>query len=527
VEEKVGLRRVIGPPGTGKTAFIARQVEHWVTNGVDPGRILLVSHTRAAAKVIAERVDVPDENVGTLHSMGFRAIGRPAVAEVGKLAKAWNDLVDVPGWRIANVDDVDPYGQPGGRSHFERMMLARARGEPMPWELAELARMWADFKLENDAVDFADMLELPVKRGAGPPGNPTHMVVDEAQDLTPAGWALVHHWGRYVRELVVAGDPAQTIYEWAGARPDDLMADGWDERMLGQSWRLAPAIHEHAERFLTRHSGRLGDGRWYRPRDGADGVVDTVAVDMQRAADGVAELVEREMATGTVMVLAQAAYMLRPVTNALLKRGIVFHNPYRLTNGSWNPLRENAGEGRTSTVARVKAFLRPDFRVWGDDARLWTTDDLVPWVRMLRNDAFRTRGAREALLAEPGPGMLDAVFDAFTDSSRAGAENLSLEWLAGAVLAEYRPVVERIASIAELRGPGFLAESPRVVVGTIHSVKGGEADTVILAPDVSPSAAREMMATEGMDAMVRLFYVGITRAREKLLWCTPSTRLTI
>jgi DNA helicase-2/ATP-dependent DNA helicase PcrA len=523
----MGLRRIIGPPGTGKTAFIARQVERWVERGVDPARILLVSHTRAAARVIAERVDVPAENVGTLHSMGYRAIGRPAVAEVGKLASAWNQAVDVPGWRIASVDDVDPYGVPGGRSHFERMMLARARGEQMPWELVQLAQLWDQFKLENDAVDFADMLELPVRHNAPPPGAPTHIVVDEAQDLTPAGWALVHHWARYVGELVVAGDPAQTIYEWAGARPDDLLADGWDERMLSRSWRLAPAIHEYAERFLTRHSGKLGDGRWYRPREGTDGVVDTVAVDLQRSADAVAELVEREMATGTVMVLAQAAYMLRPVCAALLKRGVVFHNPYRVANGAWNPLREDVGEGRTSTVARVKAFLRPDYRVWGDQSRLWATDDLVPWLRMLRTDAFRTRGAREALLAEPGPGLLDAAFDAFTPEARVGAESLDLDWLAGAVLAEYRPVVERIAAIAALRGTGFLAEPPRVVVGTIHSVKGGEADVVILAPDVSPSAAREMVTTEGMDAMVRLFYVGITRARDKVLWCTPSTRLAI
>lgn len=527
----MGLHRVIGPPGTGKTGFIARQVEHWVARGVRPERIVLVSHTRAAARVLAERVDIPDENVGTLHSMGYRALGRPEVAEAGKLAAAWNSSVQAPGWRIGVVDDADPYGGgaggAGGRTHFERLMLARSRGEPPPYELRDLNEAWEGFKYEHDAVDFADMLELPVRRGAPPPGNPSHLVVDEAQDLTPAGWALVRHWSRYVEEVVVAGDPAQVIYEWAGARPDELLAEGWDERMLSQSYRLPPAVHEHAERLLTRHSGVLGEGRWYRPREGAEGAVDTVPLTIQRHADALAELVERESAEGTVMVLAQAAYMLRPVLAALLERGILFHNPYRLANGSWNPLREDAGEGRTSTLARVKSFLRPDDRVWGSESRVWQTPDIVPWARMLRADAFKRRGARERLLAEPGEGLLDELFDELTDEAREGVESLSVRWLASAVLAEYRPIVERIASIVERRGTAILAERPRVIVGTIHSVKGGEADTVIVAPDVSLAAAREMSTTEGNDAMVRLFYVAVTRARGKVLWLTPGTRLAI
>ena len=41
------------------------------------------------------------------------------------------------------------------------------------------------------------------------------------------------------------------------------------------------------------------------------------------------------------------------------------------------------------------------------------------------------------------------------------------------------------ADIADVRGPQALMESPQVIVGTIHSVKGGEADAVVLFPDLS------------------------------------------
>ena len=62
---------------------------------------------------------------------------------------------------------------------------------------------------------------------------------------------------------------------------------------------------------------------------------------------------------------------------------------------------------------------------------------------------------------------------------------------------------------------------PKVIVGTIHSVKGGEADVVFLFPDLSPGAARMYETQDGRDSATRLFYVGATRARETLVICSP------
>ena len=39
------------------------------------------------------------------------------------------------------------------------------------------------------------------------------------------------------------------------------------------------------------------------------------------------------------MFLASCSYMLYPLVAILRKNGIPFHNPYRKTNGFWNPLR--------------------------------------------------------------------------------------------------------------------------------------------------------------------------------------------
>jgi superfamily I DNA/RNA helicase len=60
-----------------------------------------------------------------------------------------------------------------------------------------------------------------------------------------------------------------------------------------------------------------------------------------------------------------------------------------------------------------------------------------------------------------------------------------------------------------------------VIPGTIHSVKGGEAQTVILIPDLSLAAVKPYWAGETA-SIGRLFYVAMTRASERLLLCRPA-----
>ena len=72
------------------------------------------------------------------------------------------------------------------------------------------------------------------------------------------------------------------------------------------------------------------------------------------------------------------------------------------------------------------------------------------------------------------------------------------------------------------------------MVGTIHSFKGGECDTMILYPDLSMAGyieyqkrkvdASEILAT-GRDAVICQFYVGMTRARHDLVLVSPASNM--
>ena len=58
---------------------------------------------------------------------------------------------------------------------------------------------------------------------------------------------------------------------------------------------------------------------------------------------------------------------------------------------------------------------------------------------------------------------------------------------------------------------------PQIVIGSIHSVKGAEADCVYIYPDLSTSGDKEWKSCGGSrDSVIRVFYVAITRARESV-----------
>jgi hypothetical protein len=75
-----------------------------------------------------------------------------------------------------------------------------------------------------------------------------------------------------------------------------------------------------------------------------------------------------------------------------------------------------------------------------------------------------------------------------------------------------------------LRRGGTLEEKPRVTVSTIHGAKGREADNVLLMTDVTGRSDVDSMQPGcwESDEEHRVFYVGVTRAKERLMLVEPQ-----
>jgi len=86
-----GEYRVFGPPETGKTHYLTRQIARAVETTL-PQKVAVVSFTKAAAEEIASRVDVGKTGgetgvrVGTLYSFCYHALEAGEIADTPKTA---------------------------------------------------------------------------------------------------------------------------------------------------------------------------------------------------------------------------------------------------------------------------------------------------------------------------------------------------------------------------------------------------------------------------------------------------------
>jgi DNA helicase-2/ATP-dependent DNA helicase PcrA len=524
--------RVFGPPGTGKTSYLARQIENARrVHGSD--RIFVTSFTRAAALEIASRdgVSLPKASVGTLHAHCYRNLDYPELAE--NHVTEFN--AEFPDFAITNEVDVDdpfavqPGMAPSAKTYQEMNRLRSLMIPPEMWpmDVRILFEKWDAWKRGNNLLDFTDLLEINLRDVPYAPQRPVVGFIDEAQDMTPLQFSIVRKWGKDMETFVLVGDEDQCLYQFAGATPNSLLDPPLpDEKIiiLGQSHRVPRAVLEWASKIISRVERR--QAKEYKPRqENGEEIPGKIRLSSANAMEPSSLLLEVESdlkRDKRIMVLGSCAYMLVPFLKMLRAEGIPYHNPYRRKQGAWNPLHASRG---VSSAERLAAFMRFSKDVWGESASsTWTTDDLNKWIPVVNSDVLQY-GIKTKIKKAPSSHKfrIDEIFE--DDSGLImvfGNEEAKLKWFEENLTATGRSKMEYPLRILK-RDKSNLRNKPKIIIGTIHSVKGGEADVVYVLPDL---ARPQVMAwngnSESRDALRRLYYVAGTRAREELVLCTPS-----
>lgn len=524
--------RLHGPPGTGKTWTLAST---WVPKAVKrfgPHRVVICSLTRSAAKVIAGRnTAVPKQNIGTLHALCFRALSSPEIAE--GFIEEWNQRE--PTLQLSDERDSltdHPFSDRAATSRGDDLMaraqVYRHRMIPLDqWakQVAHFQERWQAWLDETDRMDFTGLIEWCLAKTEYAPNKPAVFIVDEAQDCSVLELSLVRKWADRANYVVLAGDGDQAIYEWRGASPKaftggDIPAE--NNYHLTKSHRVPEQVHAVASKWIGLCGERYAVEYTPTDRRGSSRSIPSVT---SKYPNQILDYVERSLADGrTAMILATCAFVLRPTLRKLRDEGIPFHNPYRPGSPPWNPLRGGA--------ERLGAFLSPspDF---SDSPRLWTLGEMARWIELLevRRTSFargaktRVRAAIKALDIEgrkdepvlPAEGARLLGQEGWDELQAAFADKQPLEWFADRCLRSKISLIEYGLLVTRKRGMRALSKRPQVIVGTIHSVKGGEADDVYLFPDLSVAGMKEWLRPgEGRDGIVRTFYVGMTRAKESI-----------
>jgi DNA helicase-2/ATP-dependent DNA helicase PcrA len=542
--------RVWGPPGTGKTTYLAKRVRSTVAQH-GPDSLLLASFSTTAANEIGSRFAADGAGarpaasmIGTLHSHAYRALGQPPVALDPRVLADWNSTV-APELRIT-PDNRRTGGGSGDSGSLgvapelartgdeligalDRLRAGRLDPQDWPVNVREFAQRWEDWKREvGGAVDYTDMITNALEmahEGVPAPGRPSYLIVDEAQDMTPLEVGLALAWGRLASRLVLGMDDDQAINRWRGGDPEPLLTlhgDGVSDEVLDRSYRVPEAVRAVAETWVRRLSHRR-EKLYYSRLDDAGRVVPGVAHHVPESLHST-KLIDKVLtetdAGRTVMIIASCNYMLERLIENLRERGVPFHNPYRPGEQRWNPLGAPTREGAMSTSERIRRFLALT-------ERDWTGADMQAWIELVKlTDAGMVRGAKTAIAHFPpnDPVPYEQVAALFADSdSLALATEPDPAFLERALLKAKIDVARYPLQLARNHGAAALDQKPQVVIGTIHSVKGAAADVVYVSPDISAAAAKNMSTRAGADEAIRLFYVAMTRAYEELRLLTPVT----
>ena len=521
---------LIGPPGCGKTTELGRQVRAAVELSQ---QVMVCSLTRASAAEIAGRdLPVSPDAVGTLHSHCFQALGQPILAEDKTYLEDWNNTHPAFALTInlaeknqsLDEDNLEPTAgaSPGDelRATFE-IMRARMETPPPGSDVANFGVAWTAWKQANSLMDFTDLIEVALMDVQAAPGNPDVIYVDEAQDMDMLEMTLLRKWAAAAGRLVAVGDPDQAIYIWRGADPKAFSTPATAEssiQVLEQSYRVPRSVHEKAVDWIDR----IPDRRRvvYHPR-ASNGEFKRVEATFKFPELALKDA-EAHIADGkTVMFLTSCAYMLTNLIDILRQTGTPFWNPNRKSNGSWNPLQRRSRT--TSAADRIVAF-RAMF-----ESSHWTAEDIYRWSNALRISAVVQSGGRGLIkdLKDGPEGSVDwdTLMEILTPEAMEAGLTGDLDWYEENLVASKRQPAIFPLTVARNKGLEALEQQPQVVVGTIHSAKGSEADVIYVFPDISRAGMSEWLGSPQRQASVfRLFYVAMTRAKEKLVICNPATR---
>jgi DNA helicase-2/ATP-dependent DNA helicase PcrA len=520
-----GPVRVLAGAGTGKTRAITHRIAHGVAQGIyAPTEVLAVTFTTRAAGEMRgrlHRLGAPGVQARTFHSAALRQLRWfwpttyggdlptlteskiPMIAGAARRLRVQTDqallrdLASEIEWaKVSNVGP-DDYARVAGRHARAVAGLDHETVGRLFGGYEEVKRSQARMDMEDVLLLTAGMLAEEERVAAQVRAQYKWFVVDEFQDVSPIQSALLDLWLGGRDEICVVGDPAQTIYSFAGADATYLRDfaqkfPGTTSVELSRNYRSSPEVVEAANAVLAgsastsvRLRAQQPSGPAVRYLPTADEVAEADAV-----ADAVGALLRDGVAASEIAVLFRINAQSEAFEEALASRGL----PY--------VVRGAARFFERAEVRQAVTLVRAAVRTADDDAPLldlvratlagmgWTTE--APATRGQTRDRWESLQALMTMAEEAGE---TTPSDFVADLDRRAAE-------------QHAPA------------------AGGVTLATLHAAKGLEWDAVFLA-GMHDGAMPLTHATSEVEIEEerRLLYVGMTRARRHLVlsWAAART----
>jgi DNA helicase-2/ATP-dependent DNA helicase PcrA len=508
---------VIAGAGTGKTRAITHRIAYAAAIGtMDPSKVLALTFTARAAGEMRTRLrslGVPTVAARTVHSAALKQLiyfwptvfgGRtpdlmnsktPFLTEAVKRAdlageiritsrETMRDIATEIEWaKVSQVAPIDYLDQVNARQ-----MKPRVKAE----HIAAIYVAYESLKKQELAIDFEDVLlltsamleqERTVRERVQ--DQYRYFTVDEYQDISPIQQRLINAWLGTRKDICVVGDPAQTIYSFAGATP--VFLNTFTQRFpeaevirLSTGYRSTPEITFAANALLRNSSmgQELTASNDHGVHPSVDGYKDESA-EIAGILTQITTLLSEGTAPQEIAILARTNSQLKGVERAMNSKGL----PYQVRSTE-------------------RFFERQDVR------------DFLKQVRQA--SVLPTEGATwiDELRTIAQPYLTGESIDGIAALLHLGRELDSDDGFTPKTLRGFlREVEDRVTQ----NNPPTM---PVVTLATLHAAKGLEWERVFLMGASEGILPLETGSTGTSDAVVaeerRLFYVGMTRAKVDL-----------
>ena len=508
---------VIAGAGTGKTRAITHRIAYAAAIGtMDPSKVLALTFTARAAGEMRTRLrslGVPTVAARTVHSAALKQLiyfwptvfgGRtpdlmssktPFLTEAVNRAdltgeiritsrETMRDIATEIEWaKVSQVAPIDYLDQVNARS-----MKPRVKAE----HIAAIYVAYESLKKQELAIDFEDVLlltsamleeERSVRERVQ--DQYRYFTVDEYQDISPIQQRLINAWLGSRKDICVVGDPAQTIYSFAGATP--VFLNTFTQRFpeaevirLSTGYRSTPEITFAANALLRNSSmgQELTASNDHGLHPSVDGYKDESG-EIAGILSQITALLSEGTAPQEIAILARTNSQLKGVERAMNSKGL----PYQVRSTE-------------------RFFERQDVR------------DFLKQVRQA--SVLPTEGATwiDELRTIAQPYLTGESIDGIAALLHLGRELDSDDGFTPKTLRGFlREVEDRVTQ----NNPPTM---PVVTLATLHAAKGLEWERVFLMGASEGILPLETGSTGASDAVVseerRLFYVGMTRAKVDL-----------
>jgi DNA helicase-2/ATP-dependent DNA helicase PcrA len=501
----------LGPPGTGKTTTLLDTVDMEMERGVPPDRIGFMTFTKRgveeAVTRAAQRFNVPRNTFrffNTLHSAAFRHLGlSSSQVFTGKKVHEFGIEHGFELYGGLSSDDgtySNFYGDDlilflENYARITRIPLEQVL-QSYDFAIPNLTRAWAcihalrEHKATEGLFDFTDMIERFVLEDDPP--RLEVLIVDEAQDLSELQWKMVELLSRHVKRMYAAGDDDQTIFTWAGASTRFISMPGC-VKILEQSYRVPETVWNLANRVISSVRHRR-DKAWM-PRE-AHGSYNTV--------QGIS------MLDTSLVEDSQSVMMLGRTVKAIRNKFI----PYCRANGYLYRYFENSSI-RPIHAAAIEAWnrLQEGYPISAEQAtKIYA---LLPSEKHGKGGVargYKVRLNRLSEQAEPPDLTIQELRNNYGLLAQGAWNEVFTE-----IPVQDKDYIQKVID------NGFsVTEKPKIHISTIHRVKGGQANLVVLLSDTSKSSDKNF--TTNQDEETRVFYTGITRTYEDLVVIHPEKK---